>query len=1430
MQPLDKSLRNKLEKTIKEARDTAEDAALAALEPLGVAEPTAYVHLTEVQRQLRRKLRVHGRQIGDCLNGGRLRTLDRLIEEVAYEHWHRMLFARFLAENNLLMFPDPDAPVAVSIEECEDLAAEEGVKNGWELASRFAARMLPEIFRPESPVFLLELPPEYQQKLERLLAELPREVFHAADSLGWVYQFWQAKKKDEVNAAEVKIGARELPAVTQLFTEPYMVAFLLDNSLGAWWAARRLTEDDLRNAKTEEELRHKIALPGMPLDYLRFVKVETASSRLNMIDNSPKVEAASSRLKEFGYFHKDDDIINLSGNLPHWRQEGVTYFVTFRTADSLPQAKLRQWLEEKEAWLKQHPEPHNEATRKEFYELFPERLQLWLDQSYGECLLAQTKIKSTVETALKHFDGERYDVDEFVVMPNHVHVVVTPKSGHQLSDILHSWKSFTSNAINKETGKTGSFWQKESFDHIVRSSAQLEKIRFYIKAHPAHELNSRRCFQPLDSKRQDAASTIWKPAAGVFDGWPQKPAEFKMLDPCCGSGHFLVVAFSMLTAMRMADERVSVQEAADAVLRDNLHGLEIDRRCTEIAAFNLALAAWRHTGYRPLPALHLACTGLCVGGTRAQWMEILAGQAVVTNLRFYFGQLYDLFSKAPILGSLINPHRFLGSGLLDDKAMANLHRALAAALAGEEKFLTERSEMGVTAQGVAKAAQLLAGRYTLVATNVPYLGRGKQDEALKEHLQIHYPLGKADLATAFVLRCLEFCAKGGSTALVTPQNWLFLTTYTKLRQMLLENRSWNVLARLGPKGFQTPMWDFNIQLGIFSAVSPMEGHTMAGIDVSAAKEPAEKAAMLRGDQPAEIVMVEQEDQLKNPDAKVQFNMTIAEDLLSNYAKVHYGSKPGQTTRVKLPFWEVPEVPNEHWQLMESTPENRHVYTGKSWVCLQIDQIRKQDIREFGVRGSDAWNTYGVLLSQMSSLPCSIYTGKIFDNNTSVIRPKDKSYLTAVWAFMSSEDFPLKVREGNQKLDVDTSSMINVPFDLAHWQKVAAEKYPNGLPEPDSDDPTQWLFHGRPEHSTAPLQVAVARLLGYRWPAESRSGILPIETDLKRHLAASESSRGFQPLDSKRQDAASTVELDPKMRLSQRARELARHCDELLTFADKDGIVCIPPVRGEASAADRLLSLLAAAYESSRGFQPLDLKRQDAASTSTFQAWLNQLLISAGFAGKHLETWLRDGFFSQHCDLFQQRPFIWQIWDGLRDGFSALVNYHKLGRKNLETLIYTYLGDWIKRQKDDIASGVDGARERLDAAETLKKRLELILEGETPHDIFVRWKPLHKQSMGWEPDLNDGVRLNIRPFLTVPDVKTKDAGVLRVKPKIKWTKDRGKEPKRPIRDYPWFWGWDGKVDFAGNSEFAGERFNDCHYTLDFKRRSRQSAVDKEGVFS
>ncbi len=313
--------------------------------------------------------------------------------------------------------------------------------------------------------------------------------------------------------------------------------------------------------------------------------------------------------------------------------------------------------------------------------------------------------------------------------------------------------------------------------------------------------------------------------------------------------------------------------------------------------------------------------------------------------------------------------------------------------------------------------------------------------------------------------------------------------------------------------------------------------------------------------------------------------------------------------------------------------------------------------------------------------------------------------------------------------IKNNVITKVPFDLAHWQKVAAEKYPHGLPKPFSSAPTQWLFNGPPAGADQPLHVAVARLLGYQWPRQTGSSFPDCPA------------------------------LGP---------------DDLEKLADNDGIVCLPPLNREQPAAARLRNLLAA------GLGKFD----------------ERALLNAAEAKKTtLEDWLRDEFFEQHCALFHHRPFLWHIWDGRKDGFSALVNYHRLNHTNLQKLTYTYLGGWINDQEAAAKGDTPGAAERLLAAQELQKELAKILEGEPPYDIFVRWKPHYEQPIGWEPDLNDGVRLNIRPFV--------EAGILRNKFTINWNKDRGNDP-------------------TPNATGATERHNDRHLTIAQKRKARQEA--------
>jgi len=650
-----------------------------------------------------------------------------------------------------------------------------------------------------------------------------------------------------------------------------------------------------------------------------------------------------------------------------------------------------------------------------------------------------------------------------------------------------------------------------------------------------------------------------------------------------------------------------------------------------------------------------------------------------------------------------------------------------------------------------------------VATNVPYLGRGKQDPVLAKYCAEFHSDAKADLATCFVDRCLRFCQEGGSVALVTPQNWLFLTSYKKLRERLLKAVQWDFVARLGERAFDSPA-----AAGAFAALlgltrrAPAPEHAFAGWDVDSLDGAEGKGNGLRSTNHA---VVPQRDQLRNPSVSVSFEKLSGGTNLGSYGTVFYGSKPGQTARVTRVFWELPEIRSDQWVFMESSPNNEYVYSGKAEICLSLTEIAAQEIEEFGVRGDGAWGHLGVIFAKIRDLPCSLYLGQFYDDNTYVIVPRHISDLPTFYSYAQSGQLNTDARKYNRKLNITRELVEALPFDVKHWREVARTLFPYGLPRPHSDDPTQWLFSGHPKGSDHPLQVAVARLVGYRWPRQTGSSFPDCPA------------------------------LGP---------------DGLEAHADADGIVPLASIAGEASAADRLRALLADAY-----------------GDEWSAAKLRELLGN----WDSLEDWLRDGFFEEHCRIFHQRPFVWHIWDGRKDGFHALVNYHRLaapngeGRQTLEKLIYTYLGRWIERQQDEVKAGKEGAEARLTAALHLKGELEEILEGEKPYDIFIRWKPLHQQPIGWEPDINDGVRLNIRPWLQTtlaPVTKPrKGACVLRVTPKIKYGKDRGKEPHRPKEDYPWFWSWDERTDdFPGGEAFDGARWNDLHYSLKTKKQARE----------
>ena len=625
------ALRRALEKTVKDARLIAEEGARDAIRRLGVADSKAPSYLNDDEKELRRRLRAHARALGDaCDKSDETQETKRLVEAAGYAHWHRMLFARFLAERSLLRNPEYDVPV--SLEDCRELAEADGLTDPWIIAERYAASMLPAVFRIDDPVLSIELDPVQTQKLHRLVTGLDAEVFQADDSLGWTYQFWRAAEKDAVNKSGVKIGADELPAVTQLFTEPYMVRFLLHNTLGAWWAGKVLAADPTlaRTAADENELRAACSLPDYSFEMLRFVRE-------------------------------------------------------------------------------------------------------------GE-------------------DGP------------------------------------------------------------------------------------------------------WRPAAGTFPGWPQEAKAITMLDPCCGSGHFLTEALAILTAIRQAGEGLSAASAVRSVLRDNLHGLEIDGRCVQIAAFAVALTAWRIGDWQWLPLPQIAWVGAPPPLSKRDFVALSDGDS---ELDYALGSLHDLFMKAPVLGSLIESS---GRDLFEAEKMRETERSLNAILEKTRRIHPDRAEGVIAARGMMDAAHILVQRYWLICTNVPFLGQRNQSKELLKFIEYRYPDSKNDLGMVFVERLLRMVCTTGTVALVSPQSWQFGWSYRELRRNLLRGWSIKLIAALGSRAFETISGEVvNVSLSIIESQTPKGASSYVGFDANNEPDAKKKARSILC---SHGFVLSQFKQLRNPDYRI----------------------------------------------------------------------------------------------------------------------------------------------------------------------------------------------------------------------------------------------------------------------------------------------------------------------------------------------------------------------------------------------------------------------------------------------------------------------------------------------------------------------------------------------------------------------------------
>jgi putative transposase len=181
---------------------------------------------------------------------------------------------------------------------------------------------------------------------------------------------------------------------------------------------------------------------------------------------------------------------------PHWSQAGAVVFITFRLADSIPQEVLERWDREKQEWLRVRGYDSrvawktllpqlSESDRSDFLREFNRCREDFLDRCHGSCILRRPEVAKIVSDSLLHFDGERYRMGDFVVMPNHVHLLTVFASEAAMKEQCDSWLHYTAFRINPLIGSKGKLWQQEPFDHLVRSIEQYAYLRDYIRKNPA---------------------------------------------------------------------------------------------------------------------------------------------------------------------------------------------------------------------------------------------------------------------------------------------------------------------------------------------------------------------------------------------------------------------------------------------------------------------------------------------------------------------------------------------------------------------------------------------------------------------------------------------------------------------------------------------------------------------------------------------------------------------------------------------------------------------------------------------------------------------------------------------------------------------------------------------------------------------------------
>ncbi len=850
--------------------------------------------------------------------------------------------------------------------------------------------------------------------------------------------------------------------------------------------------------------------------------------------------------------------------------------------------------------------------------------------------------------------------------------------------------------------------------------------------------------------------------------------DIKVIDPCMGSGHILVYAFDVLMQL-YEDAGYSQRDAAKSILENNLYGLDIDDRAYQLAYFAVMMKARQYS--RRILSAETPChvyaiqESNTINRAHLKYLGAGMGDLEANTARVQLEGLLDTLQDAKEYGSILK---------VESYNWELLRRYVSAADAGEQITMNSAG-LEVTVEqllSLIDIAETMAQKYDVVVTNPPYMGGGNMDARLSEFVKKHYPDSKSDLFAVFIERCGQMTSKNRYQSMITQHSWMFLSSFEKLREKLLQKDTIN-MAHLGPRAFEEIGGEV-VQTTSFvlrkSHVADYKGTYCRLIDPTTqqGKEDMFLAGIHR-------YATQQSNFSKIPGSPVAYWISnrlfeaFSDKLLSDFAQTKQGFATGDNDRF-LRFWhEVSDVntaflckkgANLKWFPCNKGGSYRKWYGNNTYLANWYND--GSEMRGFSgsvIRNPQFYFREGITWSSLANQLSLRFSpaGFIFESKGSMCFVNERKNLWYILGLLNSKVTAVALSVLSPTLDFHEGPMLKVPVEKPLLTEQVDRFVENSV-EISKDDWDSFEISWDFQHHPLIRSVSTVADAFAQWEDECNERF--------NQLKANEEELNRIFIDIYGLQDELTPEVEDKD-VTVRKADLQREIKSLLSYAvgcmfgrysldteglayaggdwdeskyktflpDADGIL---PITDEEYLGDdivtRLCSWLSVVYGKETLEDNLD--------------YIAKALGSKGDSSREIiRSYFLKDFFKDHCKIYQKRPIYWLFDSGKQNGFKALIYLHRYTPDTIGNLRVDYLHKMQRVYESEIGRMQDmidhstNARE-VAAATKRKEKLQKQLKECRNYDEMIAHLALSRIEL----DLDDGVKVNYRKMQTAADGK------------------------------------------------------------------------------